>query len=144
MIFWRLLLTGVLSALKTSAMFSGKPFEWVLSFPARIFILPTPVMSIFNFFSVTFQNFRCYVVHLGGGVTVMNSHCHPLRWLKKYFCVEHFLILSLSVFIKMYDVPIEMSGWVWRSLHIMSYPKDGAPYLDECIIYCVNLNSSEV
>ena len=39
----------------------------------------------------------------------------------------------------MYDVPIEMSGWVWRSLHIMSYPKDGAPYLDECIIYCVNL-----
>ena len=39
----------------------------------------------------------------------------------------------------MYNVPIEMSGWVWISLHIMSYPKGGAPYLDECIIYCVNL-----
>ena len=24
----------------------------------------------------------------------------------------------------------------------MSYPKDGAPYLDECIIYCVNLSLS--
>ena len=27
---------------------------------------------------------------------------------------------------KVYDVPIEMVGWVGRSLHIMSYPKYGA------------------
>ena len=63
------------------------------------------------------------------------------KMIEKSFLCRAFsnLILSLSAFIKMYDVPIEMSGWVWRSLHIMSYPKDGASYLDEYIIYCVNL-----
>ena len=145
MIFSRLLLIGVLSALKTFAMFLGKPFEWVLLFPACTFILPTPVMPIFKSFSLQlffrisgnlwmtnpWKNnlsrplfpiiseapvLRCSVVRSGGGVTVVTSHPHTIRWLNKSFLCRAFsnLILSLSAFIKMYDVPV--SYIVWTSI----------------------------
>ena len=48
-VVWRLMLTGVLSALKNFA-FSGKTFDWVPSFPARIFISLTSVKPIFKNF----------------------------------------------------------------------------------------------
>ena len=53
----------------------------------------------------------CCIVDSGGEITVVTSHPHPLRRLKKLLCRSFFnLILSLSTLIKIYDVPIEMSG----------------------------------
>ena len=42
---------GILSALKNFIMFSGKPFQWVPCFPARIFISPTSDTPTFKSFS---------------------------------------------------------------------------------------------
>ena len=45
---------------------------------------------------------------------------------------------------KIYDVPLAMFGYMWKSLHIMSYPKDGGPYQGGYIVYCVSFNQKFV
>ena len=50
--------------------------------------------------------------------------------------------LSLSAFIKIYDMPLGMFGYVRRSLHIMSYPKNEVLYQGEFIVYCVSSNKN--
>ena len=50
--------------------------------------------------------------------------------------------LSLSAFIKLFDVPLVMSDYMSRLLHLMSYPKDDVLYQDKCILYCVSQNKN--
>ena len=44
---------------------------------------------------------------------------------------------------KVFDVPLVMFGYVWRSLHVMSYAKDDVLYQDEFIVYHMSPNKNK-